>query len=270
MDATVVAGLIAAGASLAVALWSAWVSQRTQAHERASSRELEQFKAESNREVEVLKADLQDRADRDRRDRESQATLSLYREPLTAAAFELQSRIYNIIELHFLQEYAQPGGERVEDAIKSTLFKFAQYFGWREILRNEIHFLRFPEESETRAVGELLASIDEAFNDDELGPAFMLWRDEQRALGELMVVRGAGPRTLLGYFDFFELYETNPYMRRWFARLEQALRDGVAANDDRLAVVQRLLRQLVMRLDPNGLQYPHDEMKEPSGSRPAS
>jgi hypothetical protein len=40
----------------------------------------------------------------------------------------------------------------------TTLSRFAQYFGWAEILRREIQFLSFPEEQDTRCVAELLAA----------------------------------------------------------------------------------------------------------------
>jgi hypothetical protein len=205
---------------------------------------------------------LQEGADRERREREGELALSSYREPLTAAAFDLQSRLYNILEQGFLDAYGDPGNERAEEAVKSTLFKFAQYFGWREILRQEIHFMRFTEDAETRAVGVLLTELEETFNRDDYAREFMLWRDEQRALGELMIVQDAVPRTCLGHWNFFELYNTNPYISRWFARLERHLRDGTASNDRRLALVQSALRRLVIQLDPRELQYKHSSMKD--------
>ncbi|MDP8909325.1 MAG: hypothetical protein M3N47_09480, partial [Chloroflexota bacterium] len=79
-------------------------------------------------------------------DRELQAeeVLTRYREPLAAAAFDLQSRLYNILELNFFDKF---GGShpRAEEAIRTTLFRLAQYFGWTEILRRDIQFLSFPE-----------------------------------------------------------------------------------------------------------------------------
>jgi len=51
-----------------------------------------------------------------------------YRQPLGAAAFDLQSRLYKVLRLDFFAKY---GGEheRSEEALLTTLFRMAQYFG---------------------------------------------------------------------------------------------------------------------------------------------
>ena len=50
-------------------------------------------------------------------------TLATYREPLAAAAFDLQSRLYNILRLDFFDRWE----ERADDAERTTLFRIAQY-----------------------------------------------------------------------------------------------------------------------------------------------
>ena len=61
------------------------------------------------------------------RDLRAEDVLSKYREPLASAAFDLQSRCYNILALDFFGKFG-PGHERFAAAQKTTLLRFAQYF----------------------------------------------------------------------------------------------------------------------------------------------
>src|SRR5215212_4203235 len=81
----------------------------------------------------------------------AEEVLKRYREPLAAAAFDLQSRLYNILRKSFFEQF---GGdhERCTIAENTTLFRLAQYFGWTEILRRDIQFLSFPEAADTQRV----------------------------------------------------------------------------------------------------------------------
>src|SRR5262245_49072609 len=77
----------------------------------------------------------------------AEEVLKRYREPLAAAAFDLQSRLYNILTMDFFETFG--GKERGDEALTTTLFRLAQYFGWSEILRRDIQFLSFPEDDDT-------------------------------------------------------------------------------------------------------------------------
>jgi hypothetical protein len=87
--------------------------------------------------------------------------LTTYREPLAAAAYDLQSRLYNILRLDFFAKWDNTNAH-AEEAITSTLFRLAQYFGWTEILRRKIQFLSFPQDEETRKVTRLQSDITPA------------------------------------------------------------------------------------------------------------
>ena len=88
------------------------------------------------------------------RDLRAEEVLTRYREPLAAAAFDLQSRLYNILRLDFFRKVGNSQA-LTEEALRTTLFRLAQYFGWTEILRRDIQFLSFPEADETRRVAQL-------------------------------------------------------------------------------------------------------------------
>src|SRR4051795_6999504 len=70
-----------------------------------------------------------------------------FREPLLQATFNLQTRIYNIVELGFFDRFL---GERNstderEYAVTHTLYVIAQYCCWVEILRRDSS-VRRPQE----------------------------------------------------------------------------------------------------------------------------
>jgi hypothetical protein len=248
------AALIAAVASILVALGSVYIALRAQ----SQAERLEEFRTEATRELELLKIERNERADREKRQLDAEAVLSRYREPLVAAAYDLQSRLYNILHNNFLAIYGGQESERRDEAITSTLFRFAQYFGWTEILRQDIYSWKFTEDADTRAVGELLQEVQNSFRSDAYSREFMLWSDEQRAIGELMIMQDGNAKTCIGYARFIEIYKDG--LAHWLNRLEEHLRDGIGSRDERLSFIQGDLRRLVIQLDPRQVRYDHSAM----------
>jgi hypothetical protein len=184
------------------------------------------------------------------RDMAAEAILARFREPLAAAAFDLQSRLYNILEKNFFGLYGE-GHERAEEALRTTLFRFAQYFGWTEILRREIQVLSFPEEGATRKVAQLQSEIANRFLTHEPRPHLMIWSDEQRAIGERMIVEENGRVLCMGYAGFRE--HCDDVFAPWCDRLRAELREEPAR--ERMREVQHLLCQLVEKLDDRHVRY---------------
>ena len=186
--------------------------------------------------------------------REARAVLEKHRDPLLAAAYELQARLHNILRNDFIEEYVLGNKARKQEAaLESTLYVFAQFFGWREIIRREIQFLRFLKDEETREVGQLLRRIGEAFLTDEFGRQFMVWRVEQRGLGERMIETSDGKPTCMGYASFIERRGT---MGEWLDPLERDLRSIDDGGRARLTRLQHLLLDLVEKLDEDRTRYP--------------
>jgi hypothetical protein len=173
-------------------------------------------------------------------------TLATYREPLAAAAFDLQSRLYNILRLDFFDRW----DERADDAERTTLFRIAQYFGWTEILRRDIQFLAFPEDDATRSVAEIQYRIAGCFLTHEQGTAMMIWSDEQRAIGERMIVEEHGKVLCMGYAKFRDACDD---VFASSGRVRAELRDPAAQS--RLREAQHLLCELVEALDNRRLRY---------------
>ena len=186
--------------------------------------------------------------------RDARKVLDTYRVPLGAAAYELQARLYNILALSFADRYLKNDTQGKHDAaIHSTLYVFAQFFGCRELIRGEIQYLRFSRHQRTRRLAQLLRDIGEEFLADSYGPQFMLWRVEQRGLGERMITRVNGRMTCLGYAAFLERCDT---MDEWLKPLEHDLENLDDGGRRRLTKVRHLLLELVRELDDKGRQYP--------------
>ena len=142
--------------------------------------------------------------------REARNILETHREPLLAAAYELQARLHNILCNNFVEDYVVGNKAGKQDAAReSTLYVFAQFFGWREIVRREVQFLRFTRDEETREVARLLQDIGETFLTDDFGPQFMIWRVEQRGLGERMITAPNGKPAPI--FTSGKISATAPY-----------------------------------------------------------
>lgn len=252
MDSGVLVALIAAGASVLAAIISGW---RSLAAERAA------------RDLERIRTDLASEMELRRRRLDADEVLARYREPLAAAAFDLQLRLNNILAGSFLQRYAAAGHDRHEEAVSSSLYRFSQFFGWREALRQGIQFLDFKEPEQSRKVSRLLSGITVAFATDRHGQQLMLWVEAQRAIGELMLQQGDADLTVRGYAWFEDHSSTlAPYLEP----LRKAIEDGSASTSSRLVVIRDLLSELVQQLDPEGVRFTdlHDPADDDDTSAP--
>ena len=191
--------------------------------------------------------------------RDAKKVLNNYRDPLIAASFDLQARLYNILRLRFIEKYitAEEISKR-DSALESTLYVFAQFFGWREVIRQEVQYLRFSRNRQTREVGQLIRDIEETFLSDEYGPQFMIWRVEQRGIGERMVESVDSQMNCLGYASFIKQRST---MEEWLAPLEHDLENLEDGGRKRLTELQHMLVKLVRQLDDKQKRYPF-ELKE--------
>lgn len=206
-------------------------------------------------------ATLQARLSREESERskavKAEEILSKYREPLVHAAFELQSRLYNILKKNSLGRFYLNGTDRERDYIvENTLYVIAQYFGWTEVIRREIQFLNLGEADATRKLAQLQENIAAMFLADRYGESFRIFRGEQRALGERMLLPDSDDHSVLGYASFVEMKEQG--FQRWFEGLRQdidALSKDVAKHSARLTQIQHALIDLIEHLDPQRIRF---------------
>jgi hypothetical protein len=139
---------------------------------------------------------------------------------LELAAHELRQRLGSILSGDFLEEYG-PGSPRKDEAVLSTLFRFAQYFGWSEIARRKLRGadIHGPEARELRDLQSTVGRIFATDRDYGSGP-FMVWREAQRAVGELMIIHDGDIIDTLGVAGFLDKVEA---VRPWLGRMEDAI-----------------------------------------------
>lgn len=188
--------------------------------------------------------------------------MSRIRDPLLWAAFDLQSRIFNIVNLNFLSEYLLNGSEEEHEYARlNTIYVFAQYLCWVEIVRRRVQFLDLGSKQENRklvnffSVGASILSAD-SFRD----PLFRIFRGDQRGIGEVMIdTRADGELICIGYAEFYRMMDTEPSFARWFTNLSTSI-DQLAAADTchnpRLVAFQENLIGLIDLLDPEASRFP--------------
>ncbi|MFI7421111.1 hypothetical protein [Nonomuraea sp. NPDC049684] len=200
--------------------------------------------------------------------------MTRYRDSLLWVAFDLQSRIYNILFGHqvdragagFMQALLLEGSEReAEYARFSTAYVFAEYLGWAEIFRRDIRFLDLGKNQRNRRVLLCLANISRTLSTARiLGTDYRLFRADQRAIGELMIAEDSGPgnRWCRGYAEFTRKVRGDDEFRHWtqelFQHIEKAARSPDGATE-RLLRLQHQLVELIDLLDPAQVRFPVSE-----------
>jgi hypothetical protein len=183
--------------------------------------------------------------------------MARYRLPLLEAASDLGHRINNIQHSQFLA-YLAGDHPRRDTAVLSTLYRLAKYFGTLELLYRRVSYLRFERDDDTRAVQAVLAQIGRTFASDQYDrdgafhtSRFMIWREEQRAMGEVVTRDDSGETD---HCVGFATFAANAKRRdsEWFANFVRDVESGGAASSRRLASVQSSLADLVRLLDEEG------------------
>jgi hypothetical protein len=188
----------------------------------------------------------QEARDDERRSR-AKVVLDSNRGPLVEAAWDLGDRINHIRNRGFLD--VQVDG-RDQDATLTTLFRLAQYLGWREVVRRQVQLLRFEDEGDTRLVAGFLADVMRVLSHNRIdGGGAMLFSDELRGIGELMISeRADGAVCVRGYAtfrrDYHEMFA--PWMERF---ADELLTSREMVGCDRLRLLHWALLGVLLLLD---------------------
>jgi hypothetical protein len=192
--------------------------------------------------------------------REAEIITSRFRDPLIHASYDLQSRLWNILNNHFLLRYLVNGDQREQDyAVENTVFLVAQFLGWTEAIRQDIQFLNLDETDRTRELRKLQDGIYSQFQRDDIGSGFRLFAGEQRAIGELMVVRDSGTVRCIGFANFMSF--RNHAIDQWLDPLRadiKAMSANMGSFSKRLQLLQHSLIDLLEFLDPEYIRFPRE------------
>jgi hypothetical protein len=227
------------------------------------------FSAKTARSTAVLQARLQGELE-ERRERSDKAArleqvMSRYRDPLLNAAFDLQSRIYNLIAVDYWKKIRSGDDEERSYAVKSTLFVIAQYLAWAEALRRGVQFLDLGELQRNQDFVGRLEAIRHALATNRFAPGFRIFRAHQRAIGEVMLeatpdAGAEGSRwQCLGYASFCSKLDEDESFRPWFESLDRDLRElasGPGEARARLVALQSALIDLLDFLDEPAVRFP--------------
>jgi hypothetical protein len=218
------------------------------------------FAARSQVRVVRLNAQLaRDRAQEERMT-DSERIVSRYREPLSHAAYDLQSRLYNILKQGLIERYVNKGDSRTRSYVENnTVFLIAQYFAWTEIVRKEIQFINLGENEKTRRLTRLRDTVYALWQTDSFHPLFRIFAGEQRAIGENMIVEGPRGPECIGYSAFLNsAAHHDDYLLTALRTDTLQLSTLLPIARPRLVKLQHALIDLLSFLDPDGIRFPLD------------
>jgi hypothetical protein len=199
-----------------------------------------------------------------------------YRVPLLHAAFNLQSRLYNIGRQDFLGIFSTRGSSsEAEYARFNTAYLIGQYLCWAEILRREAQLLAPLHRGRDREIVAAMEDIryemaDSLSNSD---PVLRIFRGDQRAIGEVMLTTTdhpadrVGPRwDCIGYATFVQdVADQQTAISRWIRPLIEDI-DELAANYDahraRIIAIQNKLVELINLIDPGSERIPVNQREK--------
>lgn len=238
MNTELTVGLISGAVALcagALAAWGQFKSTRFAA-------ELQEFRLEEQRRIELEKA------------------LSRYGEPLARAAYDLQSRLYNILEQGLITVYYDNGGERERSyVVDNTAFLVAQYLAWTEIIRRDIQYIDLGHDEQTRQLARLQDDMYTLFQTDAFDRTFRLFAGEQRAIGERMIRDATRGPECIGYAAFLDrLAEAPDPMLEHIREDVRNLNSRLGYARPRLVALQNALIDLLAFLDPGFIRFPEE------------
>ncbi len=194
--------------------------------------DLEQMKLE-------LKQQLETESKSDERVRRE---IVAWANPIQDAALSLERRLDNILNYEghkaLTAGFTNPEWSITHDYfVQSTLYEFARYFCWVQMLRLELSFEMFRSLKEKSDLFEKIDAVSQALGDYD-PPLYMgtghdtqVFRLQQQAIGELLAVRRSGKRACLGYAQFLAKL-TDPQYQAALAPLHRLV-DGLQSGEKR-------------------------------------
>jgi len=188
-----------------------------------------------------------------------------YRGPLIHAAYDLQSRIYSLVNNYAIKIYFidnNGDGSEKNYFIKNTTFVIAQYFAWTEIIRNEVQFIEFNNVDYTKKLATLQDKIYSIWQGGSRN-GISIWAGEQRGVGELMVEEISGRQQCIGYSTFLKLLDKKeePLLLDLESRVSDYLESGKPYSE-KLVLIQNALIDIIKFLDPENKRFNENYLKK--------
>ncbi|MCP1272506.1 hypothetical protein NKW43_02280 [Gluconobacter albidus] len=191
---------------------------------------------------------------------------SIYSEPLVHAAFDLQSRIFNIFEQGFTKKYYLNGDDRSKEYyVENTSFLVAQLLCWFEITRQELFFIELNKKQHTQKLIHLQDKIHTTWGTDkaEYCDTLRIFAGEQRAIGENLVFQKKERSMCMGYAQFMESFPQGKNEQIDILRSEVvSLAYNIETARKRMINIQNYLIDILDLLDPECIRFPADSRKK--------
>lgn len=142
--------------------------------------------------------------------------------------------------------------------LATTVFGLCSFFGWLELYRQDVGYLDSGRSELNSRFEKCLKKIRADFADGDINPAtdFLKWndplifREEQRAIGETMILSGAGSsRVVIRYARFIEVFgkkRAESVQHRWINTATSFfLQTGSGEKDFREERIRRVIIHLV-------------------------
>ncbi|KAF2833108.1 hypothetical protein CC86DRAFT_365084 [Ophiobolus disseminans] len=254
VDASVIVSIVIAVISVLGTLIVAFVGHVTAKKQEAARHDLA-------RRLEEMKEKRQEA-------RDLAALTAKYSQPLMVAAYELQARLYELLEYPISKEHLETQ-EGLEDIKIFTCYRFAVLLAWTHILKSKAQYFSFTTDTNLRKIGDLVLRVNEEFdrrrgND---GQNVGVWPGSRVLVSERMIKTATHEKEVpldtmvRGYNEFRRDWDTlfkSPmgYFCQWIDDMLLARKEGQEHKDDALRCTQHNLVDMVQHLDNNEL-YPH-------------
>lgn len=178
--------------------------------------------------------------------------------PILGAVQELEARLNNILEYGghpaLSENYNEDDNPRWSISynyfMHSSLYIFAQYFCWIRILQESLNFELFQTQHEKREFFDAVRAVSKALGDypPNYGPGDrQLFRLQQRAIGEQMIVQNGTDRLCISYPEFIKKLDEDQSFRMHIDPLRSLLEDlnpSATGRWRRLKIAQKELGKL--------------------------
>jgi len=174
--------------------------------------------------------------------------------PILGAGQDLEARLKNILDNQgylalnkdYLEEDITNWSISYDYFLKSSLYLFAQYFCWIRMLQENLNFELFQTQHERQDFFAAIEAVSQALGSfpPNYGPGDrQVFKLQQRAIGELMMVQNGNHRQCLSYPEFFKKIDEDLSFRKHIEPLRLLLED-LNSNTSRWDRLQNTQKQL--------------------------
>jgi hypothetical protein len=213
-----------------------------------------------------------------------------YRDPIALAALELANRLTRIcdsyppeyLDSQLLNIDAPKSAVNSADdpyykrqMLVSSVYRLCSFLGWIELYRQDTAFLEPDEKLAISRVSTAIYALRADLADGQLIDKrdwekwrdVLIFREEQRAIGESMITTSGANRTVIGFSEFWDLFlgDVPTSRRRWLNVGSVFLLDPQPEKDFRLERMKRMVVHLVDLVEcaaPGRLREEHLRARE--------